>query len=408
MRLELGVFPVERAELTSATTVADGVLTVDGAALREHLLSDRRLRSVRIEVANPAESTRILHVLDAVEPRVKVAGPSRVFAGTLGAPITCGQGVTHALRGAAVVVCGAAPEPDVGVHLMQNGMIDMSGPLAESCCCSDTANVVVTIEPVDELGNQEFALAVRDAGTRAAAWVAECTRELEPPQREVYELTDSDEQLPRVVYIDQIRDQGWFVGTYLYGAHVTDMVPTLLHPNELLDGALVSGDYRGSLQVSTYLHQNNPLLLELYRAHGKSLHFAGVILTRGNHDSPELKQRSAQHAAKLAQLLRADGATITIEGFGNATLDFMLTVEACEQVGIKTVGVIHEPLVDSVPEARSLVSVGPGGLGGPGLPSEAPATTIGLGEGGQAAAGPGSPFCANWQRGIAGITGMDF
>jgi len=56
-----------------------------------------------------------------------------------------------------------------------------------------------------------------------------------------------------------------------------------------------------------------------------------------------------------------------MEGSGNTTIDFMQTVKACEQRGVKTVACIHEfggadgrdaPLVDSVLEADAIVSTG--------------------------------------------------
>jgi hypothetical protein len=91
------------------------------------------------------------------------------------------------------------------------------------------------------------------------------------------------------------------------------------------------------------------------------------VISRGHHANHFLKERSAQYVAKLAGLLNADCAVITMEGTGNGTLDFMLTVQALEQTGVRTSGVMHElagslgtdpSLVDGVDSADSLVSVG--------------------------------------------------
>ena len=105
----------------------------------------------------------------------------------------------------------------------------------------------------------------------------------------------------------------------------------------MLDGAVVSGNYKNPIKVPTMLHCNNPVVLELCRRHGRDLNFIGVILSRGHHDTHMLKERSAQYAAKLASLIGADGVILTMEGSGNTTIDFMQTVKACEQRGVKTV-----------------------------------------------------------------------
>ena len=46
--------------------------------------------------------------------------------------------------------------------------------------------------------------------------------------------------------------------------------------------------------------------------------------------------------ARLARNLGADGAVAFMEGTGNGTVDFMQTVKACEDEGIKTAAVLHE------------------------------------------------------------------
>ena len=56
-----------------------------------------------------------------------------------------------------------------------------------------------------------------------------------------------------------------------------------IHPNELLDGALVSGDYKGGLRVCTALYCNDPVIHSLYNSHRRELDFAGVILATAYH-----------------------------------------------------------------------------------------------------------------------------
>jgi hypothetical protein len=75
----------------------------------------------------------------------------------------------------------------------------------------------------------------------------------------------------------------------------------------------------------------------------------------------------AQNAARLAKMFRADGALLTWIGGGNAFVDVMLTVQACERNGIKTVLVTYEhggkeggdsPLLFYLPEADGVVTTG--------------------------------------------------
>jgi sarcosine reductase len=145
-------------------------------------------------------------------------------------------------------------------------------------------------------------------------------------------------------------------------------LPTVINPNEIIDGALVSGNYAyACFKTPTYLHCNNPVMLELYEGHGIDHNFAGVVIARGHNYTFDEKLRSAQYAAKLAKELDAQGAVITWEGGGNAVIEAMQTVKACEELGIKTVIIAYEmggpegddvALLDSVEEADAVVSAG--------------------------------------------------
>jgi glycine reductase len=194
------------------------------------------------------------------------------------------------------------------------------------------------------------------------------TRDLPPDELQTFELTEADPSLPRIVYLYQAQSQGIFSDTYLYGKAIQDMVPTLIHPNEVMDGALVSGNYvYACFKNPTYLHCNNPVIEELYAGHGRTLTFAGVVLYRGHNYTQAEKQRAANYAAKLAQQLRADGVILTGEGGGNSAIDMLLALQECERLGIKTTVISYElggpkgqdfPLVHIVPEAEAIVSTG--------------------------------------------------
>lgn len=367
MRLEMGIFPVDDIILGERTSYRDGTLTAGVPELRKLVLEEGTLKDVSFHTAKPGESVRITSVLDAVEPLFKTGGYSCAFPGFIGPAKTAGEGRTHKLAGMCVISSTYFTGPMTGIMTYREGIVDMTGPGARHCTNSETVNLVARYEPLDGISNIEHDDAVRLATIRVASRLAECTAELTPGRIEVFELGEVDPALPRVVYVDQVMHQAPMVQTFLYGKDLDDSLPTLIHPNELLDGAVVGANYKTQQKVPTYIHCNQPLLLELYRRHGVDLNFAGMIITRGHRDNQALKQRSAEYVAKLANLLNADGAVLSFEGGGNSTVDYWLTVQSLERAGVRAVPIIYEvgrpgtgefPLVYHVPEADSIVSKG--------------------------------------------------
>ena len=367
MRLEVGSFPVHRVVSADATAWRDGTLAVDVAEVERLVREDPRIGAVRVELAHPGDGTRVLRVLDSVEPISKVSGAACVFPGFNGPPHTAGAGRTHRLAGLAVTVVTEFPYPASGVQAFEEGLIETSGPGAAFCGAEERIHLLLVLTAGTASTNVEYDDAVRRASLRVADRLAAATAALAPPALEVFELMPPASTLPRVVWVHQVRAQGPMVQTFLYGHEMTGMVPTVLHPGELLDGALVSGNYKIGSRTPTYAHTRHPSLLALHARHGRDVDFAGVIVARGHHETEALKQRSAHFVAKLAGMLRADGALCTYEATGNTHIDFMLTVRALEGAGVTTAAVVHEyggpdgtdaSLVDFVPEAVALASSG--------------------------------------------------
>jgi glycine reductase len=160
----------------------------------------------------------------------------------------------------------------------------------------------------------------------------------------------------------QVASEGPFLDSFLYGLPLQGLVPTLLDPREVLDGALTSGQYDwASTRNPTAFYQRNVLIHELLASEGGGLRFAGVILALGYLDSAFEKQRSAMLSARLARMLGAGAAICTTFQSGNSHTDTMLTVRACEELGIATSAIVAETnggLTDHVQEADCIVSVG--------------------------------------------------
>ena len=91
----------------------------------------------------------------------------------------------------------------------------------------------------------------------------------------------------------------------MYGSNIGEIVPTILHPNEVLDGAVLR-DYR-AMGIETYVIQNHPIIKELYRRHGKDICFVGVIITLGYNNEPEYGRAATMVANLAKRVLGADG-----------------------------------------------------------------------------------------------------
>jgi len=369
MHLEVKYFPIKEVVFSKVTKYNQGVLEINKDELIFAMRADSVITGVHMDVAYPGESTRIINLLDTIEPRCKVEGKNNVFPGFIGTTETVGSGVTHVLPGFAVMECAEYPLGQGGLLIAREAMVDMSGVSAELTPFGKTVNLVLQFDLEPNKPDVEYDAAIRAATIRASEFLARTTAQLAPEYSIVYDLDQAkDKDLPKILYIYQIHSQGPNATTFVYGRSFTDSLPTLIHPNELLDGALVSGNYvYGTYKTPTYLHCHNPIVAELYKRHGVEHIMLPMVISRGHHYSINEKIRSAQYAAKIASLLKPDGIMVTQEGGGNSIIESMQTIKACEQLGIPTTTISYEMsegdkvsinLLDSVPEANAIISSG--------------------------------------------------
>ena len=368
MRLELGDFPVDEVFVGQETRL-DGRRLIVSAGDMQLAVANPAIAGVDLQVVHPGESARITQISDIIEPRIKAHGGGDIFPGLLGPLEPVGAGRTHRLARLAVMICGEVPWLGAsGLFVPRDNFIDTGGPGAEFTPHSQTVNLVLRLKFADGFAHEDYQQAVVLAGLRAARLIAATTLELSPAEIVVRDLSVERPDLPRVLYAYQVQSQGVFMRTYLNGRPLDDLFPTLLHPNELADGVLVAGGLGGgSVKLTTWLHQNNPLVDGLFARHSVDWNFAGIILHRGHYYQYEDKQRVALQVARLAHLMRADGVVFTLGGGGNNITEVMLAIQACERVGIKAVLLAWEhggpqgadyPLPFAVPEAVSIVSTG--------------------------------------------------
>ena len=368
MKLQLSKFHVRDIQFAERSRFEDGVLYVNKQELADYLLEDDNIKAVDFDIARPGESTRIVPIKDIVQPRYKVSGPGQVFPGYVGDVQTVGEGVTNVLEDCCVATSGQ-------IVAFQEGIIDMSGPGAKFNSFSKMNVFVPLITPVDDLDKHTHEATVRTAGVKTAAYLAKTTVELTPDETETFEVESMMEMaakypdLPKVVYVYMIQCQGLMHDTYVYGLNVKGILSTIIGPTEVLDGAVVSGNCAApGHKNATIHHQNNPVILDLLRRHGKDLCFVGVVLTNESAMLTD-KKRGAYYASNISRLIGADGVIITEEGGGNPETDLMLNCKHHEEKGIKTVLITDEyagrdgasqGLADVTPEADAVVTNGNG------------------------------------------------
>ena len=372
MRLELAEFPVEQICLTRRFGYQNRTLEVDADALVDLVLADRRITEATVALALPGEYVRITGIRDVVEPRCKVAGNGMVFPGILGPVANVGDGRTHRLSGMTVIAAAAYDGTiRAGTTVQRSAILDMTGPGAAISRFSQHAHLIVSFQIARGLGELDAHHAIQQAELKVAHKVAAVTKTLEPENITSYDLNERNPRLPTVMLIQGcITDpQHFHSGVGYYGISLRESLATFVHPNEIFDGAVTVDTTRSGrgYYPTTWDWQNHPLILGLYKAHGKELNFAGVILQRIRFETNHGKEVGAQNAARLAKALGADGTLITWIGGGNAFVDVMFTVRACEKIGIKTTLVTYEnggkqgtdsAVLFYVPEADAIVSTG--------------------------------------------------
>ena len=360
MSLNLEYIQIKDVAFGDRTYIDQGVLTINKEELIEEV-SSPMFKSIDLDLAKPGESVRIIPVKDVIEPRVKVE-TGRMFTGVLDGFEVCGEGTTKVLRGCCVTTTGTI----VG---FQEGIIDMTGPATDYCMYSKLINIVVIAEPIDGITPAEHEAAIRMVGLKAALYLAKAGLDIEPDETETYHLdpVDPAKKLPKVAYAYLIMAQGLLHDNLVYGINAQQLPAVHIHPNELWDGAIVSGNcVTASDKNTTYDNQNHAIVKELYDRHGVDLEFCGLFASPLSTILAE-KERNAMVAVNLAQQCGADSLIISQEGGGNPEADLMLICERAEKRGIKSVIVLHdnpgpdgtsEPMANTSPMATAVVTTG--------------------------------------------------
>ena len=332
------------------------------ASFSPGLLREADVEGAEVEIVPVGSPVRVTHVLDAVEPRIRPDG--RAAFPTDG---RAGEGRTNRLDSVVVLSCLDFPGEERPLH-EQESIVDLGGPGAGLTPFADMTAVVLTFSPGDT-GHVAIDAEARRAALGVAEEIARGTLDGEPDTVERFELGPADAGLPAIAALIQLSDLGPLYIQYVYGLPAGEAgLPRAFDPAEVLDGAVTCGEYHwAAMRNPTWFFQRNELIRTLYREHGRTLRFAGVVLMRGYEQTAADKQSAAERAAGVAGELGADGVVITTDAGGNSHTDVMLTCRACEQAGIRTTVVLAEEtdpqstrpiLTDWVAEADSIVSTG--------------------------------------------------
>ncbi|MBR2539364.1 MAG: glycine/sarcosine/betaine reductase component B subunit [Mogibacterium sp.] len=372
MKLKIGNIQVKDVVLGAQDSFADGILTINKQAAIDYLMDlDDHITSLDIVIAHPGDDTRIVPVIETIEPRMRVDGRT-LFPGVTDEVVPAGDGELKALKGCCVTVVGGT------WGSFGDGVIDMGGEGAKHTYWSKLINICLvgeTDEEFERYEQQKMNHALRWAGHRFAEYLGKIAKSVAAEDFEEYEFepvadrAKKNNGLPNVAIVLQPQSQMEALGynDLWYGWDLNKFLPTFVSPTEVLDGAMISGSFMpASSKWSTYEMQNFPTIKELFAEDGKSLNFVGVILSMLNV-ALDQKERAAIMVRSMALNLGVDYAIVTEEGYGNPDADYVRCQVILEDAGIPVVGISNEctgrdgfsqPLVTLDSKMNALVSSG--------------------------------------------------
>lgn len=369
MKLQIGNVHVKDVILGSEDGFKDGILSLNKDAAIKYLMdADEHITELDIVIARPGDDTRIVPVIETIEPRVRMDGRC-LFPGVTGAVSPAGDGELKALKGSCVTVV-AKEWGSFG-----DGVIDMGGEGAKHTMWSRLINICLvgnTDEEHERHEQQKTNHALRWAGHRFAEYIGKIIKDVPADETEEYvfdPILKRDSSLPNVALVMQPQSQMEALGynDLWYGWDMNKYLPTFVSPTEVLDGAIISGSFMpSSSKWSSYEMQNFPTIKELFAEHGKSFNFVGVILSMLNV-ALDQKERAAVMVRNMALNLGVDYAIVTEEGYGNPDTDYARCIEILAKSGIGVVGISNEctgrdgksqPLVVLNESMEAMVSTG--------------------------------------------------
>ena len=207
MKLTINNFPVTEVLLGSENSFRDGTLTIDKQGAIDYLKEmDEHLTDVDLVIAHPGDDTRIVPVVETIEPRIRKDGRT-LFPGVTDDAAPAGDGELNALKGCCVTV--VAKE----FGSFGDGVIDMGGEGAKHTYWSKLINICLVADTDEEFERHEQQKcnhALRWGGHRLAEYIGKTVKELGADDAESTEEYNfdpitkrKDNGLPNVVLVLQ-------------------------------------------------------------------------------------------------------------------------------------------------------------------------------------------------------------
>lgn len=338
MKLRVETIKIKDLQFGTHTEFREGVMYVNREDILAFAKDEPVFDTLKIDIAYPGDSVRIINVVDVVQPRCKVSD-NIDWPGVLTEECEiAGSGVTRAVEGMGITLC-----QNNTYWSRKWGSYDMSGECAEMNPYAKMPQLV--IEPMAPVGAdfREYREAVRRIGFKTSVMLANATLHISPDQEELFDNEKQYPELPSIAYSYQIYSKQYDTHNYrepmVYGNAVPDTFPLVMQPTEILDGAISPcGGFRC---VTTYEIQNHPIIVELMRRHGKDLNFAGVIVTVTSVEAKHRILVSKMAAQLVKEVLKADGLIVTKGVGGASTLCVGAIASEAEKLGIRSVPIIQ-------------------------------------------------------------------
>lgn len=348
--LEIQNFPLRSFVLGDRTEFDDrtGTLYVDEREALDLVREDPNILFAELKVLSPGEAVRVCPVKDAFQ--IRKTPFDTAFPGVLGPVRSMANrtGTIKAISGCSLLVSGMK----FGSH--QDGVLDMDGVYRDYTLYGNMRHLLLVGHSKEDEGpslqlktNWSFRL----AGMKLVDYLAKTLEGKVSRERSVYstgpipsDAVVGSAGLPPVLCVLLVQAQMDVPGynTLVFGMDAGSILPTLLHPVDVLSGAITSGSFMpSSTKMSTYDYATHPMVTRLLAEHGRSVNFVGVVVS-GLSVEMDRKIRSAELIATLAASVGAKGAVLIEEGYGNADVDFSEVFIALERVGVRTVGMTCE------------------------------------------------------------------
>ena len=354
MHLTMHQYPVQSITWGNSTEYNAGQLSISRADLLAYLHNQGELNEIEIKelaLVSPATSTRVINIFDIFPAQARLGKGAINYPGVLGPIQPVGNGTVATLENFAVLAISSRTNK-------YHKLLDMAGPGSELTPHAGFFHLAVCADPIrSEMTEAQYHGCLKRIGLRIGSYLAGSVS-APPVSIANYSLDPHSRGLPRVAYVCMIAShQKSAAGEpILYGDDQSGLLTTILNPNEILYGSLVSPYW--NLGIDTYTFQKNPVVRGLYDRHGKDVDFVGVVVCVA-HITRTQRERSVLMISNLVHsVLGADLALISKVGGGIPESDLMMSIEALEQRGVRTSAIVWSHLGDgSIKDSLSATSV---------------------------------------------------